>query len=426
LLEKYAKDLKVVIKHFPLPSHRFAQRAATGALAADRQGKFWEFHHKLFESVSSLNEGKMQDIARELGLDMERFNKDLSDPDIQGLIKRDLAEGMKAEVGGTPAIFVNGKSLKNRSIEGFEQMIDQEVKKAETSKPTQSGGASNTGTVIPAEASGVAGREQVTSQQPDAVADTGKAGFVAPGQSADIHYLCRLSTGEVVAATETVGEDVPKSKIFVAKKEAGPLLITAVRPDESLPERPWPGPFEEEIGDRLARNVSGMKEGEKRQVELTARMIKPLDEHSGFVRLSKVRTRPKVMKMSRTEYEMRARKAPELGQPFTIDPAFEGQVESVGEEEVVIRLSAISGGVAETPFGQGRIREEGENYKVDIDAKEGSLVRIGNTIGRIINVTAKVITIDNRHPFGYEMLICDVTIEGIKKAEVQKEDVKGM
>jgi protein-disulfide isomerase len=129
LLEKNPKDVKLVFKNFPLPMHQFAKKASIAALAANRQGKFWEYHHKLFEAGSSLSEAKIQDIAKELGLDLEKFNKDLKDPAIENLINRDTKDGVQADVKGTPTIFVNGKLLKNRSIEGFQQMIDAELNK---------------------------------------------------------------------------------------------------------------------------------------------------------------------------------------------------------------------------------------------------------------------------------------------------------
>ncbi len=109
--------------------HQFARKASSAALAADRQGKFREYHHKLFEAGQSLSDAKIQDIAKELGLDMEKFNKDLNDPAFQNLISRDLIEGNQAEVQGTPTLFVNGKSIKNRSFEGFQQMIEAELNK---------------------------------------------------------------------------------------------------------------------------------------------------------------------------------------------------------------------------------------------------------------------------------------------------------
>lgn len=129
MLETYPKDVKLVIKHFPLAMHQYARKAAVAALASNKQNKFWEFHHKLFDNMASLSDAKVLEIAKELGLDMKRFNRDLNDPAIQALIERDLAEGYRAEVQGTPTIFVNGKTLKNRSLQGFMQQIGDELKK---------------------------------------------------------------------------------------------------------------------------------------------------------------------------------------------------------------------------------------------------------------------------------------------------------
>lgn len=129
LLEKYPKEVKLVFKNFPLPMHQFARKASLAALAALRQGKFWELHHKLFEAGSSLSDAKIQELAKETGLDMAKFNKDMSDPALEELINRDLAEGSRAEVQGTPTIFVNGKSVRSHSYEGFLQLIEAELKK---------------------------------------------------------------------------------------------------------------------------------------------------------------------------------------------------------------------------------------------------------------------------------------------------------
>jgi protein-disulfide isomerase len=129
VLEKFPKEVKIVEKNFPLQMHKFARQAATAALAAHKQGKFWDFHKKLFESMASLSDAKVQEIATQVALDMDKFNKDLKDPAIQTIITRDLQEGTAAGVRGTPTIFVNGLPLANRSIEGFEQAIRQELKK---------------------------------------------------------------------------------------------------------------------------------------------------------------------------------------------------------------------------------------------------------------------------------------------------------
>lgn len=129
VLDRYPREVKLVFKNFPLARHRFARKAAGAALAADAQGKFWEFHNKLFESYRVINDAKIQDIARELVLDMERFTRDMMSPAIQGLIARDVNNGRKIGVRGIPKVFINGKSLKERSLEGFKQIIDAELRK---------------------------------------------------------------------------------------------------------------------------------------------------------------------------------------------------------------------------------------------------------------------------------------------------------
>jgi len=129
VLEKYPKDVKLVVKHFPIAGHDYARKAAIAALAGGKQNKFWEAHEKLFANQNDLNDSKVEAIAGEIGLDMEQFHKDLKDPAIASLIDRDLKDGHRAIIPGTPAVFVNGRLLKQRSPQGFEQAIEAELKK---------------------------------------------------------------------------------------------------------------------------------------------------------------------------------------------------------------------------------------------------------------------------------------------------------
>lgn len=129
MLGTYPQEVKLVHKNFPLSLHRFARKAAIAALAADKQGKFWEFHHKLFENQKTLDDGKIQEIAGGMGLDMERFTRDMTNPALQRLIIRDAQDGQRAGVFGLPTVFVNGKLLKNQSPQGFAEMIKAELKK---------------------------------------------------------------------------------------------------------------------------------------------------------------------------------------------------------------------------------------------------------------------------------------------------------
>lgn len=129
VLAKYPKDVKVVFKQFPLTMHKQAQSAALASLAAHRQGKFWQYHDLLFENQKALSEAKYTELAKRLGLDLERFNRDYKAPTTQQIIDRDMADAQLAGVRGTPTIFVNGRRLKERNIKDLQQMIGQELGK---------------------------------------------------------------------------------------------------------------------------------------------------------------------------------------------------------------------------------------------------------------------------------------------------------
>ncbi|MEJ2222835.1 MAG: thioredoxin domain-containing protein [Desulfobacterales bacterium] len=129
VLEKYPQDVKVVFKNFPLRNHKFAMKAAVAALAADSQGKFWEFHDLLFKNYNKLSDQKIQDIAVTVGLNLEEYEKKKSDPAIKRKVNQDFSDGRQAGVRGTPTIFINGIRLRDRSIKGFQTAIDKQLQK---------------------------------------------------------------------------------------------------------------------------------------------------------------------------------------------------------------------------------------------------------------------------------------------------------
>ncbi|MCX5863526.1 MAG: thioredoxin domain-containing protein [Deltaproteobacteria bacterium] len=128
-LAKHPKEVKVVFKQFPLAMHKLAQSAALASMAAHRQGKFWQYHDLLFENQKSLSEAKYVELAKKLGLDLDKFNKDYKAPVNQQTLERDMADAQLAGVRGTPTIFVNGRRLKERNIKDLQQMISQELGK---------------------------------------------------------------------------------------------------------------------------------------------------------------------------------------------------------------------------------------------------------------------------------------------------------
>ena len=129
MFEKNPDTVTIVFKNFPLRSHKYATTAAVAALAAGRQGKFWEFHDELFKIYKQINEEKIIEIAQQIGLDMNQFNQDINDPAIRTIIRNDYQEGMTIGVRGVPAVFINGKQFRGRNIEDYQAVIDGIVKK---------------------------------------------------------------------------------------------------------------------------------------------------------------------------------------------------------------------------------------------------------------------------------------------------------
>jgi protein-disulfide isomerase len=127
-VEKFPNEVKLVFKNFPLQSQRFSMKAAQAALAAKEQGKFWEFHEKLFESYNALDDRKINEIAEEMGLDLEKFAQDMNSPAIRNILSRDLNEGRRIGIRGIPAILVNGKVLERRGLDDMRDAVEEELK----------------------------------------------------------------------------------------------------------------------------------------------------------------------------------------------------------------------------------------------------------------------------------------------------------
>ena len=118
-----------MIKHFPLKNHKFALEAAKAALAANMQGKFWDFHHEALKNHKDLNEQKIQAIAREVGLDMEKFGADRNSIDVAKIIRDDLMNAKKIGIQRVPTVLINGKFVKKQDLAGISEMIEAELKK---------------------------------------------------------------------------------------------------------------------------------------------------------------------------------------------------------------------------------------------------------------------------------------------------------
>jgi protein-disulfide isomerase len=127
ILAKYQGKVRLVFKHYPLVElHRDAPFGHRAALAAHEQGKFWEMHDRLFANQRAMSRQDILAHAGTLGLDMTKFMADLDGPRLQAVLDRDLGEGRKVGVEGTPTFFINGTALVGaQPIDAFVRVIDK-------------------------------------------------------------------------------------------------------------------------------------------------------------------------------------------------------------------------------------------------------------------------------------------------------------
>ena len=126
LMKKYPNDIKFVYKHFPLSFHANAPAAAATSIAAQNQGKFWEFRYALAPHFRELTQETFEKVAKEVGLNMEKFKKDMVlDSAKQKRINEEFQLGVKIGVQGTPNFYINGKRQDRFSVELVEKMLKE-------------------------------------------------------------------------------------------------------------------------------------------------------------------------------------------------------------------------------------------------------------------------------------------------------------
>ena len=113
-------DVNLVFKHFPLNSiHPFAQKAAEASECANRQGKFWEYHNKLFENQAALDIPSLKKYAADLKLDATKFNKCLDGGEAAGEVNKETTQASNAGGRGTPYfVVINNKDKTTQAVSG--------------------------------------------------------------------------------------------------------------------------------------------------------------------------------------------------------------------------------------------------------------------------------------------------------------------
>ena len=129
LKEKYGTKVRFVFRQFPLNFHKDAHLASQAALAANAQGKFWEYHDKLFANQKAIKRADLDKYAQELGLDVAKFKKALDEGTYKEAVDADLKIGQDASVQGTPTLFLNGARVQNATdFAAISKQIDELLK----------------------------------------------------------------------------------------------------------------------------------------------------------------------------------------------------------------------------------------------------------------------------------------------------------
>jgi len=147
VLARYPQQVRLVYRHLPLDRiHPRARAAAEASACADEQGRFWEFHDKLFANQRALAEGDLQRYAKDLELDAAAFTQCVKERKFEGLVDRDLEAATLAATAsgksglGTPAFFINGILLSGaKPAAEFFRVIDAELARAAPPSPPAAG-----------------------------------------------------------------------------------------------------------------------------------------------------------------------------------------------------------------------------------------------------------------------------------------------
>lgn len=137
LLKAYPSQVKLIFKQFPLEIHSQANLAADAAIAANKQGKFWALHDAMFANRDDLSRKNLLLLAKQSGLDMNRFQSDIDSTEVRETVVRDVQDGMQAGVEGTPTIFINGQRYNGPiTMDTLKPIMEAELKHAAPVKQT--------------------------------------------------------------------------------------------------------------------------------------------------------------------------------------------------------------------------------------------------------------------------------------------------
>jgi FKBP-type peptidyl-prolyl cis-trans isomerase 2 len=237
--------------------------------------------------------------------------------------------------------------------------------------------------------------------------------IINQGDKVLVDFTCRLKKDKKIVVTTDESlikeNEAAKSSIFYPLKEYAPIPVTAGEGDKELDHLPLK-PTHKEILENISMAIVGKAEGAPIAFDIAAEYSQGAPDDIRYSKISRIRRKPRIQKISRVFWEKRHGKTPSPGDVIENYQNIEGitaTVLSIDDKEVEVKFNIKDGTVVYAPIGKVLTYEEGDNIKSVIDYKPGQLIRSGGIIGRAIEVTDTMITFDYGHPFGGEVLSCE-------------------
>jgi protein-disulfide isomerase len=148
-LKKHEGQTRLVFKNFPLSIHQYGEKLARAGRAALLQGKFWEMYAAMFDNQERISPQVIDELAKGLGLDMAKFQKDMESEAVADAVSRDRKQGERLDIQSTPTLYINGRQFPSSPdfAEDLEDWINLEVELTGGAPATPAASAAPAGSV---------------------------------------------------------------------------------------------------------------------------------------------------------------------------------------------------------------------------------------------------------------------------------------
>lgn len=245
-------------------------------------------------------------------------------------------------------------------------------------------------------------------------------------ETRQLHFICRIETGEVLETTDQkIAEDptVKKSTAFVPRDEYGPIPVTLKEentdPNQQKTELRF---FGEVLMEKLSETTRGWKPGTEKTIRVTTEDQVDVPERERSIWLSRAKQVPKERRYDIERFEHMTTAEPEVGAVFYPFSEIKGTVASVDGNVVVATFAPVSEGPQQGSFGTSQVLDKENYYEIVTDVEIGRLVRMGPLVGRVAEVEREKFRVDYGHAFGGETLVCDVRVEGTFPDESEEDE----